>query len=120
MELTREQALKLHRQMWTDMQHDLGDCPMKRQRFNYKDEWTYEHFPDESIQYSCFLCEYADQHIKDSDGLCEECPIIWPNENEASDDSGYFCCSGRESGRYYNMPISQLLALPEREIGEVN
>ena len=111
MKLTKEQALSYHRQMWSDMQRDLGDCPTRRQRFNYKDEWVYEHFPDESMLYSCFLCEYVDQHIKDFDKPCEECPIVWPNENEASD---FFCCRGRENGLYYNMPISKLLALPER------
>lgn len=27
MELTREQALRLHRRMWTDMQQEQGDNP---------------------------------------------------------------------------------------------
>jgi len=117
MELTRERALELHRQMWSDMQWDLGDCPTSGQRVRYKDTWCAEHFPDDSIQESCFLCEYADQHIKDFDKPCDECPIIWPNENEVNE---YFCCKGHENGRYYNMSISKLLALPERETDEVN
>ena len=117
MKLTKQQALTLHRQMWSDMQRDLGDCPTARQRINYKDTWCAEHLPDDPIQESCFLCEYADQHIKDFDKPCEECPIIWPNENEVDK---YFCCNGRENGRYYIMSISELLALPERKTDEVN
>lgn len=119
MELTRERALELHRQMWSDMQRDLGDCPTSGQRIRYKDTWCAEHFPDDSIQESCFLCEYADQHIKDFYKPCEKCPIIWLNENEVNVNK-YFCCSGSENGRYYSMPISELLALPERKFDEVN
>lgn len=113
MKLTKEQALSYHRQMWSDMRLDLGDCPTCSQRINYKDAWCAEHFPDESIQESCFLCEYVDQHIKDFYRPCDECPIIWPNENEIV--TKYFCCNGPENGRYYSMPISKLLALPERK-----
>lgn len=117
MKLTREQALSYHRQMWTDMQRDLGDYPTGGQRIQYINIWCVEHLPDDSIPESWFLCEYADQHIKDFDKPCEGCPIIWPNENEVNK---FFCCNGRENNRYYNMPISQLLALPERKTDEVN
>ena len=43
MDLTREEALKLHRQMWTDMQNDLGDCPGVEAREAYKAYWCRKH-----------------------------------------------------------------------------
>ena len=116
MVLTRERALELHRQMWTDMQKDLGDNPTFEQRFNYKTRWVRRHFPREFVRCNCFLCEYAKFNYDE----CEEfCPIEWP-------------CGRCEDGDYYDeeldthdysdswthMPISRLLALPEREIEE--
>ena len=58
MKLTREEALKLHRQMWSDMQRDLGDTPMRMSRIKYKQLWIAKHFPDEDVCNNCFLCEY--------------------------------------------------------------
>lgn len=50
MELTRERALELHRQMWTDMRSDLGNNPTGGERVEYKIDWCKTHFPDESIK----------------------------------------------------------------------
>ena len=113
MELTREQALKLHRQMWTDMQQELGDTPNSFERELYKRKWRREHFPDENIRDCCFLCEYAHNKYKSDGGFpCRYCLIKW--------DCNY-CFEGDGIKKSYrNMPISQLLALPEREIDEVN
>lgn len=113
MELTREQALKLHRQMWTDMQQELGDTPNSFERELYKRKWCREHFPDENIRDCCFLCEYAHNKYKSDGGFpCKYCLIKW--------DCNY-CFEGDSIKKSYrNMPISKLLALPEREIDEVN
>lgn len=114
MELTREQALKLHRQMWTDMQQELGDTPNSFERELYKRKWCREHFPDENIRDCCFLCEYAHATFHKLEGAfaCKICPIKW--------DCNY-CFEGDSIKKSYrNMPISELLALPEREIDEVN
>ena len=113
MELTRERALKLHRQMWTDMQQELGDTPNSFERELYKRKWCREHFPDENIRDCCFLCEYAHNKYKSDGGFpCRYCLIKW--------DCNY-CFEGDSIKKSYrNMPISQLLALPEREIDEVN
>lgn len=113
MELTREQALELHRQMWSDMQQELGDTPNSFERELYKRKWCREHFPDENIRDCCFLCEYAHNKYKSDGGFpCRYCLIKW--------DCNY-CFEGDSIKKSYrNMPISQLLALPEREIDEVN
>lgn len=112
MELTREKALSYHRQMWSDMQRDLGDEPLREQRFAYKRKWIKNHFPElvdknsdyEIIRNNCFLCEYVDENY----GWCD-CPIDWPagrcedGEHKSEENWDY-------------MPISELLALPERGV----
>lgn len=102
MKLTREEALALHRQMWTDMQEALGDNPSKDARWEYKAEWIEEHFPNEEVLNDCFLCEYSRRDDFDYD-YCN-CPIKWPGRR----------CEDDADNTWYNMPISELLALPER------
>ena len=106
--LTREQALELHRQMWTDMQRDLGDTPNGGQRVKYKIEWCDIHFPKERIENHCFLCEY--NKSSELNG-CKGCPIRWPYE----DFDVSYCTN---YSYYYTAPISEILALPERKIEE--
>lgn len=103
MELTRERALELHRQMWTNMQRDLGDNPGYREREKYKNKWCKEHFPDEYIDNDCFLCEY--DRLNNGHNCRNTCLIKWPNGG---------CSVGAPEFRYYNMSISRLLALLER------
>lgn len=116
MKLTKEQALFYHRQMWLDMQRDLGDNPYWIQRKDYKRKWIKDHFPEladdknddvfaEIIRNNCFLCEYADEEFEDC-----VCPIEWPRGKCET------CVNESDDWRY--MPISKLLALPEREIRE--
>ena len=107
--LTRERALELHRQMWSDMQRDLGDCPDGGQRVEYKIEWCDIHFPGERIENHCFLCEYDKSSALDN---CNSCPIRWPYEADC--DIAY-CTNYRY---YYTAPISEILALPESRMEE--
>lgn len=106
MRLTKEQALELHRQMWSDMQNILGDYPWSDEREDYKCEWCRDHFPGEHISSYCFLCEYDDQF---RDYFCAHCPIDWSNGGEDEDS----CMRGRFV--YDKSPISDVLALPVRE-----
>lgn len=103
MKLTREEALRLHRQMWTDMQTALGDNPNPRDRTNFKWSWCESHFPDDKIYAHCFLCEYLKQnHIK-----CyrwKGCLVKWYHGG---------CLDEID---YETAPISVILALPEREV----
>lgn len=100
MELTREEALRLHRQMWTEMQEALGDCPPPKHRIRFKETWCINHTPEHIPKNDCYLCEYASQ-IDDS---CEFCPIDW---------GGSDCLNNKINCRY--SPISKILALPERK-----
>jgi hypothetical protein len=111
MDLTREEALKLHRQMWSDMQKELGDCPDGKDREAYKDDWCNEHGFENLTNY-CFLCEYS--HDK-SPSLCCHCPVKWPTW-AGTCFSGYLEDGTKLGGNYYHAaPISVILALPERE-----
>lgn len=106
MKLTREEALKLHRQMWTDMQKALGDNPRPLERSEFKWSWCESHFPDDTINAHCFLCEYVKQnHIKCHGG--DRCLVKWPHGG---------CLDEND---YETAPISEILALPERELSDV-
>lgn len=85
--------------MWTDMKTELGDNPPAESRLKFKEDWCRRHFPNEEICSNCFLCEYVMDEIEDD---CDICPIVWPNETCYSEIY------------YYNAPISEILALPER------
>ena len=111
MKLTKEEAVKLHRQMWGDMKAELGDNPSDEFRLKFKKDWCRRHFPNDAILNNCFLCEYiAGLNSCDGDSTqiadCDMCPIVWPNET-------CYCI-----GYYYKAPISEILALPERRIDE--
>ena len=101
MKLTREEALKYHRQMWSDMQKELGDKPSAIERLRFKRKWCMKHFPDENIAFSCFLCEYADD--------CDHCPIKWDVDYDNANCEGFVV-------NYLYSPISVILELPEREV----
>lgn len=103
--LTKKRAIELHRQMWACMQMRLGDNPDHFERINFKKEWCDEHFPNDKILNNCFLCEYVASAFEDLSSInCKDCcPIQWTNN---------FCLQGEKN--YSNMPISELLALPER------
>jgi hypothetical protein len=114
--LTREQALKLHHEMWTDMQIKLGDCPTTRARIHFKNEWCKEHFPNEIINNNCFLCEYfankGQTCASNNIGRCI-CLIDWGLNND-NNNSG--CIWGLIN--YEQSPISEILALPERNTND--
>lgn len=107
MKLTRERALKLHRQMWSDMQKELGDNPFSLARTEYKHQWCDKYFPEEHIQNNCFLCEYALNMDLTTSSKCSHCPIKW---DFGDCFEGYYWKKS-----YRNMPISELLALPEKQ-----
>lgn len=99
--LTREEALRKHRQMWTAMQEKLGDTPRPFARFRFKAEWCEAH-GDADVDAHCYLCQY----VKERGLGCADCPIDWDGQESCSD--------GDTS--YKSSPISKILALPEREV----
>ena len=117
MKLTREEALRLHRQMWTDMQKELGETgsgeetTTSRARNEFKRKWCESYFPGTPILENCILCEYAKQErIKHGyhDHRCYYCPINWGYKN-------WFGCESNDVV-WNRSPISEILALPERKV----
>lgn len=107
MELTREEALRLHRKMWTEMQEALGDCPSFQDRSEFKLDWCLDHTPECIPQNDCYLCEYVSQ----ISASCSSCPIDWSAGRHVYDS--YNCVDGGVD--YFSSPISDILALPERK-----
>lgn len=116
--LTREQTLLLHREMWEDMQNELGDDPTPTRRVEFKHRWLNARGYSD-VECSCFLCEYA-RYDGDTE-KCDMCPIDWTalasDENDPS--SIGTCLASRYSGTpakpiYRFATISEILALPER------
>ena len=115
--ITREGALLLHREMWEDMQKELGDNPMPGQRIEFKHRWLCNRGYSE-VESSCFLCEYAG--FDGTTTKCNKCPIDWTTL--AHGKNGKLlgtCCASYYVGQFATpihkfAPISEILALPER------
>lgn len=107
--LTREEAIRLHREMWKDMQAELGDDPSYLGRVVFKKKWVEDRFPNERVNSDCFLCEYAQSVAGDSFTRCRNCPIAWNSD---------ILPNCRSEVDYRCSPISVILALPEREVTE--
>ena len=125
--LTREEAVKLHRQMWTEMQEKLGDCPSAKDRDNFKADWCKEHFPNHSILNDCFLCDYVNHDFASTTYCLNRCPIDWESLKKYSYQTTDCCAvykeydgddDDEENEIYYTALISEILALPEREVKE--
>lgn len=123
-ELTRDEAIRLHLQMWSDMQKELGDKPIAIERIEYKVRWLESH-GYENVAADCFLCEYAKRMWRQNCGLsyaskCQYCPIVWSPLSKY----GVSYCGDRykDGGHdiYLCAPISEILALPERKVSNDN
>lgn len=117
-ELTREEALRLHREMWADMQTELGDEPNPDARAAHKWNWLKRHgYKD--VEAHCFLCEYALQawYRSDAHSSCDCCPIDWSPLRVLGWRGVGKCFEIYKGGGaiYRCAPISEILALPERE-----
>lgn len=124
--LTREEALHLHKEMWSNMQNMLGDHPSEDARDDFKTEWCDKNFPNFFIMHNCFLCEYAEQQCiktsKTTDNRCSFCPIDWRRLSawKYKDDEVCKCyhryINGDINDEIYKVaPISDILVLPEKE-----
>ena len=102
--LTADEAYAKHIEMWTAMQEALGDNPNPGARSMFKIEWCGRH--DRGYIYChCYLCQYVNER-----GLsCDNCPIDWGNDQKS--------CIG-EHVSYRSSPLSEILALPRREVSE--
>lgn len=89
MKLTREEAIRLHRELWGW----LAENPMKD-----KLDWPGWHEKFDNRKSDCFLCEYAG-----FDGVfskCENCPVVFV-ENTYIKGTIPYCLGGLFSQWYY-------------------
>ena len=123
--LTREKALALHRAMWTEMQEKLGDNPSADDREDFKRKWCREHFLGKNINNHCFLFVYLNNYCCKK-RMCRRCPIDWSSLSRDADED-YTCCADYKgeieepdnAEIFLAAPISEILALPEREVSDV-
>ena len=111
MKLTREQAIENHRKMWEWIREKVGDEPGYKERITLKRDYVNGYFQGEYIFSHCFLCEYAKQERDrqtENKCSCEFCAIDWGTDNPI-----YACENGKVT--WFDSPISEILALPERE-----
>lgn len=117
--LSREEALRLHREMWTDMQNELGDNAGFYSRFEFKKKWCLKH-QYYYVANHCFLCEYTRQNNIGSVN-CNKCPIDWSELGEGHFKNYSYCTNTPNEPHleiWQEASISAILTLPEREIVE--
>lgn len=118
MKLTKKEALRLHRQMWSDMRDKLGDNPTVDERSDFKNDWVEEHFPGENVSYNCFLCEYAINKESNHEYVCSEvcayCPLKWTAKHFSNSCERYSALNATPNCDWRFSSISDILALPER------
>ena len=84
--LTKEEAIKRHRQLWNyiaDESERQGRIITKAEAFIYFGWPRY-------VRSFCWCCEYDKKFIDESySNQCLNCPIKWPNERCKSDESPF-------------------------------
>ena len=87
--LSREEAIRKHREMW----NWIADRIMERKQpviiNNLKREYVRQH--NENILYNCYLCDYC-IHVMDGEEWeerCKYCPLDW--ESDGDEDGLYQC-----------------------------
>ena len=94
-EFTKEQAIKLHRDMWKWITKQIARNKEPLYIDELKEKYIANHTEFESVNYDCFACEYAKQEqqkvFKKWHGFnrCKFCPLEW---GTAGDEDGYYMC----------------------------
>lgn len=139
MELTREEAIRYHREMWNWIADHIEKEGCAQYIPHLKSNFVYKKFPGVYIKNDCFCCHYAEsQSINKDNTMCENCPLDWGNpyrknyfdcekkyvpKNKDSDENGlYEHCHYLEDNNWkHQAELARRIAnLPEREVeGEV-
>ena len=96
--LTKSEAVRLHREMWNWIANKLEGKNGSYYLNELKEIYIYSvlelDIEEEYILNDCFCCEYAKMDNGDFD--CSRCPLIWGTEENAKE---YFCEEG-----FYEIP----------------
>lgn len=133
----KDEAIRLHRQMWNDMAEAERNCGEKYSvgdRFDFKHRWVSgKGYAD--VANNCFLCEYSIAMAQKEGDIvsyympkcCKYCPLDWMKlikdlDNYAEDPDRFGRCTQRledkPSGYYRESwlvaPIEDIANLPEK------
>lgn len=113
--LTADEAYAKHIEMWKAMQEALGDNPPFIDRWEFKRSWCEER--GETVDCYCYLCQYNKEQFGGIlSGDCgKRCLVDWGTVHYG-DLKLNGCCYGKT--QYESSPISEILALPRREVSE--
>lgn len=106
-ELSINEAVLKHKEMWEAMRRRLGDNPSLAERAAFKAGWVEARRAatgEKLIINNCYLCEYNEQFHSNS---CVYCPYNW------NDHIYYGCENGAIDWR--TSKISDILGLPLRK-----
>ena len=106
-ELSFDEAVRKHKEMWEAMQRRLGNNPSLAERAAFKIGWVEARRAaagEKLILSNCYLCEYNEQFNSHS---CVYCPYNW------NDHIYYGCENGAIDWR--TSKISDILGLPLRK-----
>ena len=85
MNITREEAIRKHREMWNWIakQYENGaTVPVCR----LKQDFIKKYYPYDSLNSDCYCCTYAETVLGPQCGgllhVCEKCPLEWPSNQK--------------------------------------
>lgn len=139
MNISREEAIRKHREMWNwiadqyENELDGPDVPVN----HLKAKFVKEHYPNDDPDSMCYCCEYAGRVLNSEIGMsrynCERCPLEWPSTccelmcshktDDMDSDGLYEQCIYQSHPYVANYKIAAIIAreianLPERKIEE--
>lgn len=108
LELSFDEAVRKHKEMWGAMQSSLGDNPTLTERAAFKAGWVEARRAagEKRVINNCYLCEYNEQFNSHS---CVYCPYNW------NDHIYYGCEKGIGTIDWRTSKISDILGLPLRK-----
>lgn len=103
--MTREEAIRGHRAMWSWLAEHPGET---------KKDYLREFDPEARLEAGCYVCEYVEEHY---DYDCTYCPLEWPDRDCLGRGLFSQWCDAMDEGEHaYAAEIARQIAeLPEKE-----
>lgn len=98
--LSREEAIRKHREMWNWIAERIKERKRSVIIDNLKREYVGQH--NENILYNCYLCDYCFDMLEKGEEFekrCKYCPLDW--ESEGDKDGLYQCLANYEEVGLY-------------------
>lgn len=105
--MDREEAIKLFREMWSDLYEEIVNRKEIVSIYYFKEIWLDARFFGKDFMSNCPLCEYA--FVTKNSGCCK-CPIVW-NYNES-----IYCHNSVTFSGLYDLAVNALTWQEQAEI----